>query len=77
MCYDAPGHGAGDFYGPDSPRIRATLLTGLLRRWLAMTTVLNYLALHLLCHCEPRQWRGNPDNKEQTTIHWIASLHSQ
>ncbi len=40
---------------------------------LAMTMVLNCLALYLLCHCEPRQWRGNPDNKEQTTIHWIAS----
>ena len=44
---------------------------------LAMTTVLNCLALYLLCHCEPRQWRGNPDNKEQTTIRWIASLRSQ
>jgi len=44
---------------------------------LAMTMVLNCLALYLLCHCEPRQWRGNPDNKEQTTIRWIASLRSQ
>ena len=33
------------------------------------------------CHCEPRQWRGDPGlqyvARRADTIYWIASLHSQ